>query len=82
MADAVRVPIRIVGGERWGHLSALGDAHSICGETVHIKENYSFAANHRVRLYTFKKNVHWKIPPGISLDIAGVSPANPPRRLP
>jgi hypothetical protein len=47
----------MVEGVRWGHLSVLSESHSICGESVHIKENYTFAAGHRVRLYTFKKNV-------------------------
>jgi len=81
MADGVRVPVKIVGGERWGHLSALGEAHGICGESVHVKENYSFAGGHRVRLYTFKKNVHWKIPQGVAIDIAAVPAADAPRRM-
>ena len=81
MSDHVRVPVKKVGSERWGQLSALSDAHLICGETVKLKDdNYSFAGQHRVRLYSFKKNVHWKIPDGISLDIAAVAPAEPPRR--
>jgi hypothetical protein len=81
MADHVRVPIKIVGTERWGQLSAFGDAHSICGEVVKLKnENFSFAGGHRVRLYSFKKNVHWKIPEGLSLDIAAVPAATAPRR--
>jgi len=79
MADGVRVPVKVVQGERWGHLSALGDSHWICGESVSLKdEKYTFAGGHRVRLYAFKKNVHWKIPEGISLDIAAVPPASPP----
>jgi hypothetical protein len=83
MLGHVRVPVKIVGGERWGHLSALGDAaHFICGEDVWKKdENFSFAGGHRVRLYAFKKNVHWKIPEGVSLDISGVPAAtSAPRR--
>ena len=82
MADHVRVPVKVVWTERWGQLSSFGDAHLICGETVKLKdENYSFAGGHRVRLYSFKKNVHWKIPEAISLDIAQVTPASaPPRR--
>jgi hypothetical protein len=81
MAEQVRVPVKIVGTERWGQLSLLGDAHLICGETVQLKDsNFSFAGVHRVRLYSFKKNVHWKIPADISLDIAAVNPAPAPRR--
>ena len=81
MADHVGVPIKTVGSERWGQLCSFGDSHLICGETVKLKEEaYSFAGGHRVRLYSFKKNVHWKIPEGISVDIAEVSPAAAPRR--
>jgi hypothetical protein len=80
MADGIRVPVKSLRGERWGHLSALWESHSICGETVHVKENYSFAGEHRVRLYTFKKNVHWRIPDSVPLDISNVAPATAPRR--
>ena len=81
MADHVRVPLKAVGTERWGQLSALGDHHLICGEDVKLKDpNFSFAGGHRVRLYSFKKNVHWKIPAGVPVDIAAVAPANAPRR--
>jgi hypothetical protein len=84
MADPIKhiqVPIKVLGGERWGQLSYFGDTHLICGETVKQKdEKYSFAGGHRVRLYSFKKNVHWKIPEGISLDIAAVPAAPAPRR--
>jgi len=82
MANHVPVPFKKVGTERWGQLSAFGDSHLICGESVKLKdENFSFAGGHRVRLYSFKKNVHWKIPEGVSLDISAVTPAgNAPRR--
>ena len=81
MADRVSVPVKTVGNERWGQLSLLGDHHLICAEAVKLKdENFSFAGGHRVRLYSFKKNVHWKIPEGVRLDIAGVTPAAAPRR--
>lgn len=82
MSDHVRVPVKTVGTERWGQLNLLSDTHLICGESVKLKENnYSFAGQHRVRLYSFKKNVHWKIPEGISLDVTGVAPAGAaPRR--
>ena len=81
MADSVRVPLKTVGTERWGQLSAFGDHHLICGEEVRLKDqSHSFAGGHRVRVYSFKKNVHWKIPAGAPIDIAAVAPANPPRR--
>jgi hypothetical protein len=81
MADQIKIPIKIVGTERWGQLSVFGDSHLICGEAVKLKEqNFSFAGGHRVRLFSFKKNVHWKIPTGIALDIAGVAPAVAPAR--
>jgi hypothetical protein len=81
MANHVRVPIKILGKERWGQLCLLGDSHLICGEAVKLKdENFSFAGGHRVRLYAFKKNVHWKIPDEVAFDIADVTPATSPRR--
>jgi hypothetical protein len=82
MADRISVPVKAFEGGRWGHLSAFADTHQICGETVRLKEqNFSFAGGHRVRLYIFKKNVHWKIPDGIALDISDVAPAAAPRRI-
>jgi hypothetical protein len=81
MAEHVSVPVRTVGTSRWGHLSALAETHQICGEAVRLKDqNFSFAGGHRVRLYTFKKNVHWMIPEGTPLDISGVTPGIAPRR--
>jgi hypothetical protein len=84
MVEHISVPIKKVGSDRWGQLSTFGDSHLICGETVHPKDmGFSFAGGHRVRLYSFKKNVHWKIPAGapvVAVDITDVSPADPPRR--
>jgi hypothetical protein len=81
MANHVSIPVKIVGNERWGQLCVLGDEHLICAERVRIKdEHFTFAGQHRVRLYSFKKNVNWKIPIGVSLDVAEVLPATPPRR--
>jgi hypothetical protein len=81
MADHVRVPTKVIDGTRWGELSLLAEHHLICGEDVREKNhNYTLAGQHRVRLYSFKKNVHWKIPEGIALDVARVPPADPPRR--
>jgi hypothetical protein len=81
----IRVPINNVNNEDWAYLSALSERHEFCAEEFRLKtEHYSFAGQHRVRLYTAKKNVHWKIPQGVSVDISQVPPANQPlpRRLP
>jgi hypothetical protein len=80
MADYVRVPIKTIGADQWGMLSLLADSHLICGESVRQKQDFSFAGQHRVRLYSFKKNVAFKIPEGVQLDIAEVPAANAPRR--
>jgi hypothetical protein len=82
MKSRVAVPVRVVGTTKWGELSSLAPSHEICGEIVQRKnQNFSFAGEHRVRLYKFTKNVHWRIPEGvIELDISGVPPAQMPRR--
>lgn len=76
------VPVKTVGKDAWADLGALCLTHEIVGEHVERKnENFSFAGGHRVRLYKFKKNVHFKVPEGVSLDIADVpATGNPPRR--
>jgi hypothetical protein len=74
------VPIRIVNGERWGNLAALSFRHEICAEEYSIQQQYSFAGQHRVRLFKLKKNVHWRIPQGVDLNISEVSPASGLRR--
>ena len=70
MAKHIRVPIRVVNGEEWGDLNALHLSHEIVGETVHQAKDMSFSGGHRVRVYKFKKNVHWRIPVGVELDIS------------
>jgi hypothetical protein len=84
MPKTVKVPIKTVGTEEWAQLSVFGRDHVVCAEDYWIKdENYTFAGQHRVRLLSLKKNVHWKIPAGTPLDVAGVPPASaPPRRQP
>ena len=80
MRDRTFVPVKVVNGVRWGDLAAISHAHEICGESVKRKEeNFTFAGQHRVRLYVFKKNVHWR-PLGQELDISAVVPDVPPRR--
>jgi hypothetical protein len=80
MAQHVLVPIKVVNKESWGDLSALGVTHEFVGETVKLKnDKYSFAGGHRVRLYHFKKSVHWRIS-SAEFDITDVKPAEPPRK--
>lgn len=79
----VSIPVKKVNGEDWAELNIFGNSHDFCGEKFKVKmENFSFSGGHRVRLYTIKNNVHWKIPAGVSLDIGAVAPATSPRREP
>lgn len=81
MTDRISIPIKKVGTVSWGALAMLAEAHEICGEKVDcINDKFSFAGGHRVRLYKFKKNVYWKIPVGVTLDISAVQSATPPQR--
>jgi hypothetical protein len=78
MADQISIPVKKVNGVSWADLGALALSHEICGESVRpINAQFSFAGGHRVRLYSFKKNVHWKVPVGQDVDISGVEPAGP-----
>jgi hypothetical protein len=80
MARHVLVPIKVVNKQDWGDLSVLGVTHEFVGETVKLKnDKLSFAGGHRVRLYHFKKNVHWRIS-SAEFDITDVAPASPPRK--
>ncbi len=80
MTPYVRVPILIHNGVRWGRLSFFGTRHEFCGEKIQIKNKpFTFTGEHRVQLCVAKKNVHWKIPEGVELNISEVTPA---RRLP
>lgn len=72
MAKHIKVPIKKVNGVDWGDLNALCLTHEFVGETVSPRPDLSFQGGHRVRHYKFKKNVHWLIPVGITLDIASV----------
>ena len=81
MRERVSVPVKIANKTKWGDLTVFGQTHEICGESVKEMNNrFSFAGQHRVCLYRFKKNVHWKIPAGTELDISSVSPGQTPRR--
>ena len=81
MAKTVTVPVKVVGGSQWADLSALAPTHThqICAEQCKLQDNqYSFQGGHRVRLWGFKKNVHWRLPIGTELDIEDVAPADGP----
>jgi hypothetical protein len=83
MAGSITVPVKTYKNGSWAELSSFGPSlqHQICGETVRLKdEKFSFLGGPRVRLYVFKKNVHWCIPDGVNLDIEKVKAAGPPRR--
>ena len=77
----VTVPTIKHDGHDWGQLNYFGHAHIFAGEKVSTKdEKYSFVGGHRVRLYSIKANVHWRIPAGINVDITAVQPANVPQQ--
>lgn len=82
MRERIRIPIRVVNGEKWADLNSLGKKHLFCGYKISKKDDkFSFAGGHRVRLYSADGNVHFKIPTGIELDISNVSRSRlPPRR--
>lgn len=82
MTEVYPLPVRVVNKQKWGCLAYLGKDHEICGESCDIiDQQYSFANQHRVRLYRIRKNVYWRIPGAIVADIQEVKPTgNPPRR--
>jgi len=81
MADHLPVPIRVIGADKWGALSWIHDAtFEIIGETVWQVADLSFAGQHRVRSYRFRKSVHFRIPDTVKLDISNVQPAGDPKR--
>jgi hypothetical protein len=84
MPKKLSVPIKTIGADEWAQLTVFAKDHIFCAEECRVKEqNYTFAGQHRVRLISLKKNVHWKIPVGTPLDVTEVPPAGaPPRRQP
>ena len=81
MPERVMVPVKLVNGTKWGDLNSMSLSHEVCGEKVDkLNDTFSFAGGHRVRLYRFKKNVHWRIPKDVTLDITNVQPPEPPRK--
>ena len=81
---SISVPTRTVNGEIWGALSFLSTGpFLVCAEKVElVKEAFSFADGHRVRLYKFRKNVHFRaISDSLTLDVSAVPVEIPPRRV-
>lgn len=75
------VPVRLVGGKKWGDLSVFGEHHEVCGERVKERDaKFSFAGGHRLRLYSFRKTVHFRIMDGMNVDISGIDQEGPPPR--
>lgn len=81
MSRDINVPVRMFKGKAWAWLSGVATAHHIVAEQNPklVDQNFSFIDGHRVRLWKFKKNVHWK-PAGQELEISKVKPATTPRR--
>jgi hypothetical protein len=76
--DRITVPIIEHGGYRWAALSVFAKDHEIIGESFScIDQKYSFKGGHRVRIYKIKKNVHWRLPSDVVLEISNV----PPRKI-
>jgi hypothetical protein len=73
MRPTITLSIKVINNEKWADLTVHGESHLICGEKWEQRSDMSFAGQHRVRLFRFKKNVHWKIPDGTDLDISGRS---------
>lgn len=73
----VSVPTVEFGGSLWGDLSVFGKDHDFCATRAKANRDMSFIGGHRVRSFTFKQMVHWKIPTGVELDISEV---DAPRR--
>jgi hypothetical protein len=77
-ATHIRLPIVEHDGFRWAAMAYFGRDHEITGESSKcLNDKYSFRNGHRVRLYKIKKQVYWKIPSTVSLDITDV----PQRRV-
>ena len=77
------IPITTYRNDRWGDLCGAINYHTveIIGEDFKLKDfKFSFSGGHRVRRFKVKKNVHFKIPAGIKLDITDVTPGQAPRR--
>lgn len=77
----IRVPIEEIGNESWAHLGSLAERHEFCAEKVDLRgENFPILGNHRVRRFSVKKSVYWKVPQGVPVDISQIQAATPARR--
>lgn len=73
--EHVKVPTVKFRNEEWGDLSVFGTRHDFVCTSHNQGRDISFIDDHRVRTFTFKKMVHWKIPAGTELDITEVGQA-------
>jgi len=66
--------------EHWCGLSTLGvgGVDVVAEKYKKIDEHFSFEGNHRVRLFRFWDNVHFKVPTGVKLNIESVPSALAP----
>jgi hypothetical protein len=68
----ISLPTIMHDGYEWGALNYFGREHIIAGGVSIREERYTFLGGHRVRLYSIKANVHWRIPAGVVLDVTAV----------
>jgi hypothetical protein len=83
VSDRITLPVKKFRSDRWAEVCALAPSltYSIVGERCDLADaNFSFIGGHRVRLYKFKKNVHFMVPTGVQIDISNVPSAAAPRR--
>jgi hypothetical protein len=75
MSDHINIPVIEHDGYRWAALAYYGKDHEIIGESSNcIDQKYSFKGGHRVRMYRIRKQVYWRIPSAVTLDITNVAP--------
>jgi hypothetical protein len=68
------VPIIEHDGYRWGALAYFGKDQEFTGEDFKcVDQKYSFKGGHRVRIIRIRKQVYWRLPSGINLDITDVA---------
>jgi hypothetical protein len=69
--------------EAWCALSSLGigGVDVVAYKVKKVDDQFTFEGNHKVRLFRFWDNVHFKIPTGVKLNIEAVPmAAAPPTR--
>ena len=81
MKKVVQIPVKVVNKKPWGVFYKQGSGHELVAYRPNIvNKDISFAGGHRMRRVKIKDDFYWRIPEGTPLDIAGVSPAEPPPR--